>query len=285
MGYFRYLNECFDAYVNEYLEYEAVDPGRARIAWTHLNRVLGRTTKPTDLTHKKVTQYATKRREEGAAFGTIQREISTLVACLNWCLKNERIDFVPHIHRFPGLTTHQRILSEDEIVRLLDAAEEDPHVLTFCRIALMTGQRKAAILNLRWDQVDFERKVIDFRDDTLLHAERRKGRGYVPISGMLLEMLEELNEASGSSYVIEYRGQQVRTIDRAFQRAVKGAKLTGRVTPHTLRHTTATRLVAKGVALQRVAQLLGHSSIATTERVYVKRSPEFLRETVEEIAV
>ena len=58
------------------------------------------------------------------------------------------------------------------------------------------------------------------------------------------------------------------------------ARIQGKVTPHTLRHTFATRLIERGADVATVAALLGHESIATTSR-YLHPSEARLAEAVE----
>lgn len=56
------------------------------------------------------------------------------------------------------------------------------------------------------------------------------------------------------------------------------------VTPHTLRHTFAHTLLATGATITEVAQLLGHTSVATTQ-IYTKTSAEGLQRVIERLAI
>lgn len=104
----------------------------------------------------------------------------------------------------------------------------------------------------------------------------RKGRAVVPIGPTLQAALSEARAAALTDYVIEYAGQPVRTISKAFERATARAGLVD-VTFHTLRHTCAVWLAEAGIPMSEIAQYLGHSSTATTERVYARYSPDYLR--------
>lgn len=69
----------------------------------------------------------------------------------------------------------------------------------------------------------------------------------------------------------------------AVRRYAAAAGLTKRVTPHKLRHTFATLLHSRGVALVEIQALLGHSSISSTQ-IYVHTNPQRLRAAVELLA-
>jgi site-specific recombinase XerD len=55
-------------------------------------------------------------------------------------------------------------------------------------------------------------------------------------------------------------------LDGLFQGLVGRAGLTGRVTPHSLRHTCATDMLRRGADMRHLAELLGHSALRTTQR-------------------
>jgi integrase len=69
------------------------------------------------------------------------------------------------------------------------------------------------------------------------------------------------------------------TVSHALPRILEAAGLP-RLTPHGLRHATATRLVAKGVPMRHVAEQLGHRNPSLTERTYAHVSPQALAEHV-----
>jgi integrase/recombinase XerC len=72
----------------------------------------------------------------------------------------------------------------------------------------------------------------------------------------------------------------VRSIDRKFKEYLKLSGLSGRITPHTIRHAIATHWLEKGMDLKTIQVLLGHSSLATTT-IYTQVSSKLKREVYE----
>lgn len=217
----------------------------------------------------------------GASAGTVNRELSVLQAALRWSFKRGDIDFLPSISRLPSPPPRSQFLTDSQVKSLLDAAKPYPHVETFIRIALMTGQRKEAILSLRWSQVDFQAGLVDFNDLSMPLAHRRKGRGTVPMSQALRSLLMSLDQ--DCPYVIHKGGKRIRDFRAAWEHIMRTSGLG--ITPHILRHTVATQLAQKNVPMPQISRLLGHKSTMITERVYAKYSPEFCRQAVSHLNV
>lgn len=106
----------------------------------------------------------------------------------------------------------------------------------------------------------------------------------MPLNSIALGALRALKETPTSDYVFTKEdGLPYRTIRPMFRRACRRAGLTG-VTPHTLRHTFASRLVMEGVDLPTVQQLGGWQSLSMLER-YAHLSPAHKAKAVERIAL
>lgn len=127
--------------------------------------------------------------------------------------------------------------------------------------ALQTGMRKEEILSLEWRCVDFEKNII-----TLLVTKNGKKRE-IPISSALKTELEILKEAKLGKYVFTNPITTTRYADlkRAFTTLCSIADVKG-FRFHDLRHSAATRMVASGVDIVTVKEVLGHSEITTTMR-------------------
>jgi len=172
----------------------------------------------------------------------------------------------------PSPEPRDRYLTRAEFDRLLKASSL-PHIRLFITLALATGARAGALLELTWDRVDFSRGLIKLTDG----QRGRKGRNpAVPMTNAARTALQAAYKGRQSEFVIEWAGNSVGSVKRAFREACAKAGLEG-VTPHVLRHTAAVWMIEAGASLVEVAQYLGHTDTRTTFRVYARHSPDHLR--------
>lgn len=215
--------------------------------------------------------YTAKRKREGKSNSTIKTELEALRACLRWHYGKE----APQIVAPPPSKPRDRYLTQDEARRLLKNIET-PHVKLFVTLALTTGARMGAILDLTWDRVDFDHSTIDFmpagRDKT------NKRRTVVAMAVKAREALLEARKAALSDHVIEYGGQPVKSVKRAVKAAAKRSKVP--CSPHVFRHTAAVWMAQADVPMQKIAQVLGHTSTRVTETTYARYSPRFMADAM-----
>jgi integrase len=217
--------------------------------------------------------YTEKRRALGRADGTIRKELSVLSAALHW--QNKRTPAV--IEMPPQPPPRDRYLNRDECGRLIEAAAGSPHIQLFIVLALTTGGRKEAILQLIWERVDFERGIIALGDG----RRRAKGRATVPIHPLALTPLQEARRAARTQFVIEWADRPLKSIRTGFDHACKLAGLD--ISPHVLRHTAAVMMAEGGVPMTEIAAVLGHTNPRITFTTYAKYSPGYLQDAVSKI--
>jgi integrase len=256
------LEEVWSIYRREHLG-GTIAQRRADVAWKQMEPMFGKL--PVSLLSPSAIEAY--RRSRAVSNSTIRRELVLLVAALHWSQRTGRLKSVPMIPLPAESSPRVRFLTQEELNRLVRAA--DNHSLgVFVRLAILTGQRKSALLELTWDRVDLRERVIRFADAQDSLQARRKGRGAVPLTPAL-ETLLRGSQGPGNR-ILDSTGFRNR-----WEAAVEEAGLPG-VTPHVLRHTTATLLCQKGVPLLEISRLLGHRDSRTTERVYVTFTPGYL---------
>ncbi|MDD3371664.1 MAG: site-specific integrase [Alphaproteobacteria bacterium] len=230
--------------------------------------------------------------EKPISNGTIRRELMVLSAALNHAVKNGRLTSAPKIIMPPQPPHKTRYLERAEIERLLAECKE-PHLKLFTLLALNTGSRKGALLELKWPQVDLVNRLIYLNPEEREQSNKR--RSIVPINDQLYEALiqtqadikkrAEDREREGKphqpscNYVVAYHNAPLIDIKIGFRNACKRAGIKG-VTPHTLRHTAGTLMALAGVDLFLIAKVLGHSAQKTTE-LYAHCQPCYLRSAVD----
>ncbi|OQW71092.1 MAG: hypothetical protein BVN33_16680 [Proteobacteria bacterium ST_bin13] len=222
-----------------------------------------------DVTKDDCREYAKLRCRQGAAIGTARTELELLRACLNLRYGKGNT----HVWTPPQSTPRSRYLSRDELETLL-AHVNTPHVRLFIILAVATGARMGAILDLTWDQVDFKHKTINF--NAAGREQSNKRRAEVPINSRALAALEEAAPAALTNHVIEWDAKPLKSIKKAIRMAAERSGIP--CSPHVFRHTAGVWMAQADVQMQKIAQFLGHTSFRVTERTYARYSPSFMKD-------
>jgi integrase len=225
---------------------------------------------------------------------TIRKELGVLIAALNHAMAQHRLTRVPPIELPPSAPRKDRWCTPEEVGSLLRAATTAEgttpmkvaagiklrrHLRLFIMLALATGGRRGALTQILWNQVDLVNGMIDLNAPGRAQTAKRRPR--VPIEAWMIEALIEARREAKTPFVIECRGEPVKSIARAFHALAVRAGLPD-VTPHVLRHTVGTWAAQAGKPMGHIAWLLGHSSQTTTE-IYAHQHPDFIKDTAGEV--
>lgn len=226
----------------------------------------------------KKNGFANKR-----AQSTIRRELIDLRSAVNHAINMNRVMTI----KFPKLPKDakpkQRWLTEQEFARLLWAAGQEYRskftLRLFLVIAFYTGARKSAIMELEWDQVDFDQNTINFNKANA--EETNKQRAFIPmppeVRRFLLRRFQRYsNQNSFIFHQFKNPSKRIKSIDKGFRAAVKRADLKN-VTPHTLRHTRVSLLLQSGFKQVTVSEFVKVSQ-PTLDKVYGHHSNADLKE-------
>ena len=229
---------------------------------------------------------------------TVKRKIASIKAFYNYLEETEIIAESPFRKikvKFKETVTLPRIIPREEIEKLLNHMyqclnENDKvshkHMLrdvAVIEVFFATGARVYEISNIREDSINLNTGLI-----------RLMGKGgkerYVQISNTsILEVLkkyydenEQAIKKSGYFFVnnreSRYTEQSIRLMLKKY---TKQAGIERNITPHMFRHSFATYLIEEGVDVSCVQQILGHSSIKTTQiyiHIAAKKQAEILKE-------
>ena len=234
---------------------------------------------------RTISDYKTGRLIQGSSPASVRNELRLLSHAFNIALKQwewikdnpvSKVSFKELKAR-----TIDRWLTLEEEKKLLSAVSGklNGHLGDIVIVALNTGMSQEEILNLTWQQIDlFRRTLITTRQKT-------KSTRTIPLNETIVSLLKQkmkVRPINGGDHVF-FNGAGNRIdagkLKSKFIRSVKESGIK-HFRFHDLRHTFATRLVQRGVDLYKVAKLLGHKDITTTQR-YAHHYPESLRDGVE----
>ncbi|PZW38855.1 integrase/recombinase XerC [Mesonia algae] len=214
--------------------------------------------------------------EGGISNNSINRKISSLNAFYRFLLKTKTIKVSPLV-KHKALKTSKKIqvpFSKSEIQEVLQLIEVDSFQTSRDRLLIellyVTGMRRAEVISLTLGNLNLENRTLKFI------GKRNKER-VVPIIGTLVnsikvylnfreKLLQSLSKQTDVLFLTEkakkvYPTLLYRKINEVFSLVSTKTKKS----PHVLRHSFATHLLANGANLQEVKELLGHDSLASTQ--------------------
>ena len=190
-------------------------------------------------------------------------------------------------------------INSDELSEIIKKIDVNivKDVVTF---GFYTGMRLSEIVNLKWKNINLSAGTIMVGDEEFITKTRNQR--FIPICDEVLEILiskiKSLNTTGkdskgltkskalilpvGSSYVFcKINGERFTGdyFSKGFKQACKAAGMDKELHFHSLRHSFASNLAQQGVSLYVIKELLGHSSISTTE-IYSHLNMETLRDAI-----
>jgi integrase len=194
-----------------------------------------------------------------------------------WLTRSEAAKLIWACWRYRETQTRHR--GHDKGKKLPTRKKPLQHVARFILLALYTGTRATAVASASpyrsegraWIDLD---AGLFYR---LAEGNRPTKKRQPPVrlpAHLVAHLKRWKRTAIASSHFVEHNGKPVRDVNTGFAHAVELAKLEGKVTPHTLRHTAATWLMQNGTDLWDAAGFLG-MSVELLERVYGHHHPDF----------
>jgi integrase len=155
------------------------------------------------------------------------------------------------------------------------------HLARFILLAVYSGSRAGAVLTASpargegRSHIDLARGIFYRLAEGVRATNKRQPP--VPLPRRLLAHLRRwVAKGTVGEYFVEWNGKPVKSVKTAFKTALRLAKVSGQISPHTLRHTAATWLMQNGVDKWEAAGFLG-MSVEMLDRVCGHHHPEHLR--------
>ena len=227
-------------------------------AVTKLARFLGRS--PDTATAEDLRRFQLHLTENRVGAPTINFTVTVLRFFFTITL--DRADAIKHLTFVREPRKIPVVLSLEEVARLLEAAP-GPKYKAALAAAYGAGLRVSEVATLKVSDIDSERMM--------LRVEQGKGHKdrHAMLAPQLLELLRDWWRIARPQVWLFPGQNQVnpmttRQINRACHAAADMARITKRVSPHTLRHSFATHLLEQNTDIRMIQVLLGHAKLETT---------------------
>lgn len=224
-----------------------------------------------EITVKDLDKLRARMEKAGKSPQTVKHVLMLIKRLMNFALRKGFVDFIP------GTILHMELphvdnkctenITQEQAQKLLAALDEEKDQVqaSIVRLALFTGMRKGALLNLQWRDLDFERGFITLRGDVA-----KKGRTEViPMNEQARQVLLAITRTA-SEYVFpgRYDDKPLTNISPMLKRVREKAGLPDTFRPlHGLRHSFASWMASSGqVSMYELQKLLTHSSPQMTQR-------------------
>ncbi len=232
------------------------------------------------ITVRDFERWRNRRIKDGKSVSTINRDSNVLKGILQKAVDQEVLGVHP-LSRVKPLKEisdkRVRYLDRKELKRLQAALKRcDPQVAAIVTLSLHTGLRRGEIFNLQWIDVDFIRKQLTIRATGTKTGKAR----HIPLNPTAYETLKSWGKGRG--YVFKGRYGRLVDIKKSYATLMRDADIEN-FRFHDCRHHFASSLVSRGVPLNTVRELLGHSDLKMTLR-YAHLSPSHTKGAVDQIA-
>jgi len=207
---------------------------------------------------------------------TIGRKLAALRSFYDFALRKKRIAENPAriLSRPRQEQKVPSFLSEDETAALLDLPRStrpiDLRDKAILELFYATGIRVSELIGIETADIHFGERLVRVRG-------KGKKERLVPFGRTAREALEDYRRvrpglaaagSAGEAFFLNYRGGRltVRSVQRMVHKCIRRTAVARRISPHSLRHSFASHLLGRGADLRVIQELLGHASLATTQK-------------------
>ena len=239
----------------------------------HFERLVG---KPTSrqITQNAIDKFILQRGEE-VRRPTLNKDIRNLKTFINWCRENRYVNGALKIKELKEDEKPVKSLNDNQIRKLLAAAEPHPAMKMRILLALGTGLRRGDIESLEISDIDFPTNSV-----TSISRKTRKSMGSRPVPTQVMIELRKYASRLDSEHGRLFNGN---FSHKRWKKICEDAGLPD-LKFHDLRKTFGSMLAQRGVSTAVTQRLLEHSSPTLTNKIYTNVDP-VLRQSVNQLPV
>ena len=234
------------------------------------------------ITHWEITDFLMHLNQSGSKPTSVYRMIESIRQFYKFLVAENLIKTNPTVNLFANKVPEflPDILTNEEVTRLLNSVSGIDNLSirnrAMLEILYATGLRVSELINLKFSNVDIEEcyiKILGKGNKERLVPFGQKAQLY-------LKRYLRVRKNTKSEFIFLTRlNKPISRIEfwRQLKQIALKAGIMKNITPHTLRHSFATHLLTGGADIRFVQEMLGHSSISTTQR-YTHVTQERLKE-------
>jgi integrase len=268
------FSELAEQYLEEYVKVENTAVATKECKLKILKRRFGRLP-ISSLRPRHVTRYKKLRKEKDkVSESTVNREIEVLKHLLNWAVEEEIIPGhrLGKVKRFRE-DVRQRPRPTDQVVDEV-FKKLDLRVVPLFTFIRETGCRREEALTLKHWQIDLKNQTVVFTPSDTTKTKSRKARN-VPLTDPAIEAIRAMPQLLGCDLVF-YHPDSLGRWAEARDPWEKARKAAGHqwLQIKDLRRAYGIRLAEAGCPMSYIKEVMGHASVATTEKYYAHYSPQ-----------
>lgn len=207
---------------------------------------------------------------------TVARKLAAIRSFFQFCIRKRWLEDNPA--KVVATPKQEKpvptFLSEEDMAAFLDLPETDKplDLRDKCLLELLyaTGLRVSELVGINLEDINFEERLIRVRG-------KGKKERLVPFGKIAEESLDRYIRArvqihrgviDDSALFLNYRGARItpRSVERVVDKYIRFSAMRRKISPHSLRHSFASHLLGRGADLRVIQELLGHESLATTQK-------------------
>ena len=207
---------------------------------------------------------------------TIARKLASIRTFFQFCIKMKWMEDNPaKVVATPKQERHvPSFLSEEEMAEFLDIPDSNQplDLRDKCALELLyaTGIRVSELVGINLEDVDFTERLIRIRGKGKKERLVPFGKKAEDSLGSYIRARRQLLKGEGddAALFLNYRGERLtsRSVERIVDKYIRITAMQRKISPHSLRHSFASHLLSRGADLRVIQELLGHESLATTQK-------------------